>query len=471
MISLIKNEITKILKKKSIYIMLIVILAFMILTNVMYKYRGTSTMDGYYSESYIKMLQEDIKTLNPDNPEEVDQYLSYKIDIDIYDLLKKYDKDSWQYEVILNTGSSYISEINTYTYKNKDSKALEEVTKEYNNFLERLNSGDWRKFAEEELEIAKHSKTAMGENESDEMLNLQIETLQMRLDYNIEYGNNYKNQALSKYSENKVLVLEYEQNSNKKTYEEKLAYQRAKSNLEKSIYVIENDKDILNSTNLRGMLLDLFSENELFIIITVVLIAGAIVSEEFNKGTIKLLLVRPYSRRKILFAKFIVVILTVIFIMVAIGVMQFIVSGIFFGFESLKIPAIEYNHNTGSIVEMSILQNVILTGLGKLPIYILIGTLAFALSTLFTNTAVAITISLLGYMGSSIVNQFAYYYKIAWLKYFVTPNWDLTQFFYGKLPITEGLNIGFSIVICLIYFVIMMIPTFIVFKKKNIKNI
>lgn len=471
MISLIKNEITKILKKKSVYIMLIVILAFMILTNVMYKYRGSSMMNGYYSESYIKMIQEDIKTLDLNNPEDVEEYVSYKTDIDTYDLLKKYDQDSWQYEVILNTGSSYISEINTYTYKNKDSKALEESKKEYNDFIQRLNSGDWRKFAEEELEIAKQSKTAMGENESDEMLNLQIETLQMRLDYNIEYGNNYKNEALSKYSENKALVMEYEQDSNKKTYEEKLSYQEAKANVEESMYVIKNDKDISNRTNTRGMLLDLFSENELFIIITVVLIAGAIVSEEFNKGTIKLLLVRPYSRSKMLFAKFIVVILTVIFIMVAIGIMQFIVSGIFFGFESLKIPAIVYNHNTGALVEMSILQNVILTGLGKLPIYILIGTLAFALSTLFTNTAVAITISLLGYMGSSIVNQFAYYYKIAWLKYFVTPNWDLTQFFYGKLPNTEGLNIGFSIVICLIYFAIMMIPTFIVFKKKNIKNI
>lgn len=470
MISLIKNEITKILKKKSIYIMLIVILAFMILTNVMYKYRGSSEMNGYYSESYIKMIQEDIKTLDLNNPEDVEEYISYKTDIDMYDLLKKYDKDSWQYEVILNTGASYISEINTYTYKNKDSKALEEVKKEYNQFLERLNSGDWRKFVNEELEIAKQSKAAMEENEVDEMLNLQIETLQMRLDYNIEYGNNYKNQALSKYSENKALMMQYEKNNNK-TYDDKIAYQEAKANLEESIYVIKNDKDISNRTNTRGMLLDLFSENELFIIITVVLIAGAIVSEEFNKGTIKLLLVRPYSRRKILFAKFIVVILTVIFIMIAIGIMQFIVSGIFFGFESLKIPAIVYNHNTGALVEMSILQNVILTGLGKLPIYILIGTLAFALSTLFTNTAVAITISLLGYMGSSIVNQFAYYYKIAWLKYFVTPNWDLTQFFYGKLPITEGLNIGFSIVICLIYFAIMMIPTFIVFKKKNIKNI
>lgn len=470
MSSLIKNEITKILKKKSIYIMLIVILAFIIITNVMYKYKGASMMGGYYSESYIKMIEEEIKKLNPQNPAEVDQYVDYKNDIDTYNLLRKYDEDSWQYDVILNKGAEYISELNIYEYEDKNAAALEEAKTEYNQFIERLNSGDWRKFAEEELEIAKQSKKDMGKDSNDSMLDLQIETAQMRLDYNIEYGNNYKNEALSRYSNSKMQVLQYEQNNNK-THSEKVEYQEAKANLEKSRYAIENDKDILNSTNTRGMLLDLFSENELFIIITVVLIAGAIVSEEFNKGTIKLLLVRPYSRRKILFAKFIVVILTVIFIMVAIGIMQFIVSGIFFGFESLKIPAIEYNYNTGSLVEMSILKNVILTGLGKLPIYVLIGTLAFALSTLFTNTAVAITISLLGYMASSMVNQFAYYYNIVWLKYFVTPNWDFTQYLYGGLPTMEGINLPFSIIICLIYFAIMMIPTFIVFSKKNIKNI
>lgn len=469
MSSLIKNEITKILKKKSIYIMLIVTLGFTILTNVIYKYAYSAIMNGsYYSEGYIKLLEEDIKKLNPENPEEVDEYISYKTDIDTYNLLKEYDKNSWQYEVVQKYGSNYISQINQYTYKNKDSEALEKIKAEYNEFVKRLNSGDWRKFAEEELEIAKNS---MVDATSDIMENEQVETLEMRLKYNIEYGNNYKNRALSTYSNSKMEVLQYEQDNNNKTYNEKISYQKAKANLEKSKYAIENDKDIFNESNSRGILLNLFSEYELFIIITVVLIAGAIVSEEFNKGTIKLLLVRPYGRRKILFAKFIVVILTVLFIMIALGIMQFIVGGIFFGFESLKVPAVEYNHSTGMLEEMSILKSVILTGLGKLPIYILIGTLAFALSTLFTNTAVAITISLLGYMASSMINQFAHFYNIAWLKYFVTPNWDFTQFFYGSLPNMEGLSIAFSAVICVIYFLIMIIPTFIVFKRKNIKNI
>ena len=48
-------------------------------------------------------------------------------------------------------------------------------------------------------------------------------------------------------------------------------------------------------------------------------------------------------------------------------------------------------------------------------------------------------------MASSIINQFAYYYDIKWLKYFVTPNWDFTQYFYGKLPLLKGLTVPFQL--------------------------
>ena len=250
-----------------------------------------------------------------------------------------------------------------------------------------------------------------------------------------------------------------------------MQYQKSKEIVEKDRYVIENNKDIFNTSNSRAFLLNVFSKYELFIIITIVLIGGAIVSDEFNKGTIKLLLVRPYSRIKILAAKFITVMITVIFTMIITVILQFIVGGIFFGFDSISIPAVVYNYTTGKIMEMSIAKYILITGLGKLPIYILMATLAFALSTLFNNTAVAITITLMGYMASSIINQIASYYEVKWLKFFVTPNWDFTQFLYGKLPLMKGLNVPFSIAICLLYFIIMLIPTVLVFKKRNIKNI
>lgn len=467
MSSLIKNEIIKIFKKKSIYVMLIVTFAFTILTNVIYKYIYNMNGD-YFSEGYIEVLEEQQKSLNPDNPEEVSIYINNKTDLDTYNLAKQYDKDSWQYEIILNYGRNYISDLNYTTYQDKNSDRITEAQEKYDEFLKRINEGNWRTFAEEELN---NMKKNIALSEEDFTTKVQLESLQMRLDYNIEYGNNYKNAALSRYSSNKMQVVDYEQNTENRKYREQKSYQEAKEDMEKALYVIKNDKDILNNSNLRGTLLDMFSEYELFIIITVVLIAGAIVSEEFNKGTIKLLLVKPYRRTKILFAKFIVVMLTIIFIMFAVGIMQFIVGGIFFGFDSLSIPAVEYNHNTGSIVEMNLVQGMLLNALGRLPIYILIGTLAFAISAIFTNTAVAITISILGYMASQIINQLAFSFDIAWLKYFITPNWELSQFFYGRLPNMQGTSLLFAITLCIGYFLIMIIPAFMTFKKKNIKNI
>lgn len=65
MSNLIKNELTKIFKKKSIYIILFVTLAFVILSNCMYKYFYNSGNYSYYSESYVEYAREAIKGLDP----------------------------------------------------------------------------------------------------------------------------------------------------------------------------------------------------------------------------------------------------------------------------------------------------------------------------------------------------------------------------------------------------------------------
>lgn len=467
--NLVKNEIIKIVRKKSFYIILIVVLAYIVLANVMYKYVYTSDYE-YYDESYVENLKDRISSLNLDNQQDLDMYVNDKTELDTYELLKQYDKGTWQYKLILEKASSYLSEINTYTYKIKDEEALNEAKETYNKFTERLKANDWKGFVQDELDELKKSQEGLSENEKDQSTLIQIEVLEMRLKNEIEYGDDYKNAALSRYQQSQLEVNELS-NKNNKSYEEEKAYQLAKEDAEKSRYAIEQSKDIYNTTDAREFLLNVFSKYELFIIITIVLIAGAIVSDEFNKGTIKSLLVRPYSRTKILLAKFITALITVLFIMVVTVILQFIIGGIFFGFDSLSIPNVVYNFKTGKIMEVGILKSIICTGLGKLPIYVLLGTLAFALSTLFNNTAVAITITLLGYMASSIVNQFAYYYDMEWLKFFVTPNWDFTQFFYGNLPLIKGMSIPVSIIICLVYFVIMIIPTFVVFNKRNIKNV
>ena len=464
MINIIKNEITKIFKKKSIYVMLIITFAFIILTNVLYKFIipklfNASAFDNIVTES----VKNEMKNLNINNPQDVDLYITDKTILDTNELLKKYDTNSWQYVIIQEKANDLIYNINYYMYKVNDSELLEEAKKEYNNFIELLDEGNWKVFVVNEIESLK-------QNDQNEMVDLQIELLQMRLDYNIEYGNNYKNDALLRYFGAKQELEELEQIKNK-TYKQKVQYQELKEEVEKSIYVIKNDKDIISNDNTRGMLLNIFSEYGLFIVITVVLIGGTIVSEEFNKGTIKLLLVKPYSRNKILFSKFIAVLLTILFMVITVLIMQFIIGIMFYGSDSLKIPQVIYNFNTGKIEEINLFSAIIKEIIGKLPLYILIGTLAFTISATLNNTAVAITISILGYMASNIINEIMYSYNVKWIKYFITPNWDLTQVFNGRLHAIEGINLPFSIIICLIYFLIMIIPSFIVFKKKNIKNI
>lgn len=467
--NLIKNEIIKVLKKKSFYVMLIIILGFIIFTNALYKY-VYSNNKPYDNSQYISRLEEINKTLDLSNEDEAYEFIENKTEIEIYELTKDLDGDSWQYEIINDKARTLIYNINYYTYIEKDTYQEETAKTEYNEFLELMKLDDWKAFANKELKELEETKN-QGQF-TDEHLEQEIEKINMRLKYNIEYGYNYKNSALDRYFEAKRIIKTLEKKE-EKTYEQEQEYQNAKADFTKSKYVIENDKNIFDENNARGMLLTVFLESGygLFIILTVVLISGAIVSEEFNKGTIKLLLVRPYSRIKILMAKFVVVLLTIIITMLIIAILQLIIGGIFFGFSSLKTPVVEYNYKTETLIEINIFKKVAMTAVEILPEYILLGTLAFSLSTIFTNSALAIIVSMVGYLVSNTINSLAIYYNVKWLKYFVTLNWDFTQFEYGKLAKMEGITSTFSTAICIVYFAIMLITAITVFKKKNIKNI
>ena len=63
------------------------------------------------------------------------------------------------------------------------------------------------------------------------------------------------------------------------------------------------------------------------------------------------------------------------------------------------------------------------------------------------------------------------YEKIrAFIKFFVTPNWDFTEFLFGKMPQIEGTSLLFSMTICIVYFVIMLIASIEIFKRKDINR-
>lgn len=486
MSKLIKNEITKIFKKKSIYITLLVILGFVILTNCIYKYFLQNTNYNIYSDNYIQYTKEELAKLDPNKPSDIKMYIELKSEVEIYDMIQKYEKNSWQRDILQTQVSSYMNEKNTYLYgENKDLEKVTEIEQKINKILEKLNQDDWKYFAQEELEQAQTTLSNLQDQKANtqdkqELQSMEIaiknaevdkEVAQYRLHKDIKYGNDYRNDALRKYQSAVKNVIEYESKTTDLKYGEKQEYNSYVEDKEVNKYIIENNVDINNQNDIRGILENFFSEYGLFIIVMIVMIAGTIVSEEFNKGTIKLLLVKPYSRNKILLSKFITVLIMIVFSIVAILIMELLVGGIIFGYDSLSIPILEYNFETQSLESINIFTYLGIEIMTQLPKLLLLATLAFACSTLFTNSALAITIPLLGYMSADMINMLAIQYKVQFMKFFVSLSWDFQEYLYGNLPKMEGMTLGFSVVICILYFIAMLIPTFIAFKKKNIKNI
>lgn len=484
MIKLIKNEMTKIFKKKSLYITLLVALAFVILSNCMYKYSNNRGINEY-SDNYVKYLQEEMKHLDPNKASDVTAYIENKTMLDVIELSKKYEANSWQSSIIQSKLRAYLQEINTYKYGlEKNEEALKNAEEKYQAILEKLDRDDWKYFAQTELQDVKEQieqqekqkqqivdKTQIEQIENNLYdLNLQKQVIDWRLEKDISYAQGPLNDSLSTYYNSQMAIHQQEQTTSE-DYQAKIEYQRHKERASISKYAVENNQAEEGEQNSKSIFMDFFDNYELFIIVIIVMIAGAIVSEEFNKGTVKLLLVRPYSRGKILAAKFITCMITILLAIVSIAIMQLIVGGIVFGFGSLASSAVVFNFTTNAVQTMNVFTYFAITAVAKLPLYILIATIAFALSTIFTNTPLAIVISLLGYMSTSIINAMAIQFNIQFLKFFITLNWDLTQYLFGKLASFQYVNFGFSLIICLAYLIIMLVPTFILFKKKNIKNV
>ena len=490
MINLVRNELKKIFHKKAIYVILFIAIGFMILNIVLTKY-FENNMVFERSQSDVEFYSGMLNELDKNDPNYKETYTNIKFQLETAKLLQKYNSESWQWQVITSNSEKYVYPM----VEAEGTEKYEQAKKEYDDFVEKLNKGDWRAFVQAELnEVNEQIKAIETQDDSESKIskeiqliepNIQKQVLEWRLEKDIPYGYSNKNQILSQWEQSKKdLANINEQEKNKKlTYQEKYDKQNAKEMYNLSEYYLKNNlNDNINLTTFNerlnlasksdSSLITAFSGSSLFIIIVIVVIAGTIVSEEFNKGTIKLLLVRPYKRIKILTAKFIACLIILVLTYLVIGIAQFICEGISNGFGDYVGKAMIYNFNTNSVQEISTFKYMILSGIAILPQYLLLMTLAFSLSVLFINSPIAIALPLLGMMGSEIINQIAYEFeKAKFLRFFVTPNWDLSQYLFGKLPQFEPISLPFSIIICVIYFVIMIVGSMILFKKREIKNI
>lgn len=195
-----------------------------------------------------------------------------------------------------------------------------------------------------------------------------------------------------------------------------------------------------------------------------IIIAGGIVASEFSWGTIKLLLIRPIKRVKILGAKYITVIMFGLMLLAVLFGYSALLGGLLFGFPEKVIPYLYYYN--GTVGEQSMgLHLIAYYGLKSINM-LMLATMAFMISAVFRNSSLAIGLSLfLMFMGGQVTRLIAMKYD--WAKYSLFANTDLLQYFEG-VPMIQGMTLGFSIMIILVYFLLFQVLAFYVFNKRDV---
>ncbi len=488
MINLIKNEIYKVFKQKTIYILWTIMFLFICLMFGLMKTSSNNYTSNSYMESTSTDLEAELGYLDPNLEEDYMRYIELKSKLDVIKYSQNYESGSWQYQVIQNRLESLFYDVNLYSFgEGKDENLYIEANNKLNKVKENIESGNWKYFVNKELDENKQYLNSLEEskknikdkaqlesiNKSIEDVNLMIKTQNYRLDYDIEYGNSYRSMAIENYCSAYQNLNEYESKS-EHTFEETLQYKEDKRSLVESQYIIETGTDIngYDEENFaRSETLNFISYYGLFIVIITIFISGSIVSSEFSKGTIKLLLVKPYSRIKILLSKYITTVIITIMSILVLLISVFLVSGLLYGFGSFATKPVIYNYGTESMEVIGYVKYMLIYIGYNLPYYLMYGIIAFALSTLILNTGASVTISLFVYISSNIIETVTKYFDISILKYYITNNIDFGKYIFNAPCKTEGVSITFNLIVYAIYFIVIAFFTILSFRKRNIKNI
>ncbi|WP_010529376.1 ABC transporter permease [Lentibacillus jeotgali] len=231
--------------------------------------------------------------------------------------------------------------------------------------------------------------------------------------------------------------------------------------IEKNNYYLENDiqprsYDTWQFVMENKFLLSLVS------LLTIIIAAG-IVANEFKWGTIKLLLIRPITRTKILASKYVSVLLFALLTLLFVLIFSWIVGALFFGVNGLN-PHIVLNQSDG-YAYVSIIGEII-EGYGlQLITLVMMATFAFMISTIFRQSALAIGLAIfLMLSGNAIVGFFSHY---DWAKYILFANTNMNQYINGS-PMFDGMSLGFSIAVLAVYYVVFLVISWVFFTKRDI---
>lgn len=527
---LIKNELIKIFKRKSLYVLFflsfVVILFYqMINPDQNQQIKGYDTFDknidlleisleGIKQVSDVTItkvepstdessdLQNYLHELNEANTAK-EQYKELKTEIDFAYLYNQYPQNSWQrYALNEETRTIVVGEngvdfshlvekqlaiINDYELANTSTTSLAEYQSakmKYTQYKEALSMNDSQKFVELKINDLKQRKEDINLTEvQQKLMDIQIDTYQLRLTNQIEYTNDFLNQYLQEYEEKSCFLLNYEtQEREDALYKQEIAMSKAEIALTKyavehkinqDISPVEFNLTINNKIDARNSLVRTFQHFDLIIVIVAIYLSCTIVTEEVNKGTIKNLVTKPHKRSTILFAKMMACLITIVVTMVFVSISQFMIGGLVFGFESYSLDFIGYDYTSGQVFTMNLMNYLLIVGLAKLPMYLFLIVFCMWIGISNNHISMSMIISLLLFLiFSTIITEWSKNEQFSLIaRYFITNNWDFSVYLFGQGSNIDGLTMTVSMFIYVTYLIAFGGIGIYQFNHKEINNV
>ena len=214
------------------------------------------------------------------------------------------------------------------------------------------------------------------------------------------------------------------------------------------------------------------------IIIYCVIIGSGMIAGETSGGTMKMLAIRPYRRNKIITGKLMATFLIGVIFLIIGTLTTFIIGARLYGLSSAPILLI-FNAESASTISASALFFIFLA---LLLVRIIVYTiLTVFISTAFKSNIAAVIISVMIYIFVALFgNLFGDSPIYGYLPF---ANVDLFRFFGGAFvsttgnilgldfssPILSDLNFYISLIIMLAFVAILLVATYIIFKKRDIE--
>jgi len=216
----------------------------------------------------------------------------------------------------------------------------------------------------------------------------------------------------------------------------------------------------------------------ILIIIFAIMMISSNITQEQDNGTIKLLLIRPFSRSKILSAKLLSTLFFVVLFIIFASLISFISGLAMFGGTSMNVLCV---FNASSVIQMSASSLMFINVICLIVEVLFFTIVSFALATLFKSYAGSLSTSIIIFilslalnilLGNSIVYAFIPFANIDFFKYFGNSfvySSSADNIFKSLLctPIISNMTFWSSFAIYLIVTLILIAVSHYVFRRRD----